>query len=235
MADFYRMASRQGEFDSEVFDEALVTINDDFPPAGELPGPIFKAIANKNSTIQVQKKFKSPYNRRNTATIFFSSNGNPKCRDGYIANRLIGIPFNNHFEGTDEEDDFIDLIRSDEMAPVIFSFAIEALGIFFRDGLDTILPESVKNRTAEIIGSLNDIMDWLNSSISDGSVLTNDSLRVQKADLYKLYQEDRGSRALGRNTFYSEIGQRYKEHASNGIRYFIGLGMNSNHSGGELP
>ncbi len=231
-ADFCRMSVNPGDFDNAVFDRALVVLNDDFPPAGKLPAQILKTIANKNTTIQINQKYKPSYSRVNTATIFLSTNSDPKSPDPYIANRIICTPFDNVFEDSQANDDLMEKMHNPEIEETLFNYGIMCMVDYFNsDGLDSILPGCVKQKTAEVIGSMNDAFEWLKEEIEEKRIIESPYSTVKKSALYNAYINSRGNRAIGRNSFYLEIGQKYKT-VKKSEMYFTGLSIYADPAGG---
>lgn len=224
--DFYKMAQKPGEFDNAIFEEALVVFNDDFPPAAKLPAQILKTIANKNTTIQINQKYKPSYSRINTATIMLSTNSEPKSPDSYISNRLLCTPFDNIFEDCAANDLLMEQMENSEIEETLFNYGIHCMCDFFSiKHLEEMLPKSVKRKTEEVIQSLNDTVEWLRESIDSGAFVTAHDLRIKKTALYDVYYKSRGSRSVGRNTFYMEVKKIYPERISGGTAYFEGIGQ----------
>ena len=229
LADFLKMAKRPGDFDYAPFDAALVVEHDDFQPGGELPAMVLKHVANRNLPIEINKKFLPPYQTANTAMVIIGTNGNPRSTDSYLGSRLCCVPFQRRFTVEEQEDPkmlkLLDKIRMPEMRETIFSFGIEGLRRFWTHGLEAIMPESVRDKTDEVSGSLNDAISWINEAVASGliDVAPTDQLRIKKSEMYELYRESHQESAMGRNAFYSEAAKRFSELKSDGVYYFTGV------------
>lgn len=225
-ADFQKMQKHPGDFDWVPFKRTLVVMNDDFPPAGELPAYVLKKAANPNTRITINEKFRPPFEQVNTAACFIDTNENPTSPDPYIANRLCAVPCDAAF--TDEEQlstaniTFLNRVCAPEMREVFFNFGIECLRQFFaEESIDGLLPPLVKERTAAVTGSLNDIDLWITESVSKGILMETQTGRADRRQLYKLYEQTR-KKPYGRNTFYMILRRRYSETKS-GEEFFHGL------------
>lgn len=236
-ADLIKMANRPGDFDYEAFEMKYVVFHDDFPPGGTLPAIQLKELANKNTTIKINKKFKPSYHVINTATIHISANDKPRSKDSYISERVTCTFFENQFDPDDfESEELVTNILSEEMKPVIFNIGIKTMLDFFatyRGSFSRIMPEAVKQYTREVVESLNDAADWLRSKVANGELVEGTYNSIERTALFDWYLNDRGARAMGRNDFYVEVKGRYREQKTMGEFYYFGIGRAKEAQRGE--
>lgn len=108
----------------------LVNLGDDIEDEFIANSASFKKLVAGNS-MTVERKGQDPFNFTNYAKLLFSANSVPKIKDktGAVASRLILVPFNAHFDPSDESFDWeiIDKLTTPESLSYLAQLGLEGL------------------------------------------------------------------------------------------------------------
>lgn len=158
---------------------------------------------------------------RQTQKHIVSGNFKPRLKgdDPAIARRMVLVPFNERFTGT----------RCDPLLPKkleaehsgILAWAIAGARKWARDGL--LIPQSVRDASAEYLNANDDICLWVEECCVTGPLH-----RTPTATLYKSFSDWKGAngeRAQSVNPWSARMAQRFKQYRTMHGRGFEGLAL----------
>ena len=235
--DLQQMQDKPTQFDSAQFINALVAINDDFPPSGKLPAQKLKGLVNPAKPMTINQKFKPPVTIINKCAPYISTNEDPQSDDTYLANRLLCVPFEATFNKAEQAApktiELVGKMHTPKMQQALFDFGVHCLQRFFREGtVEGYIPQIVEICTDQVAGRLNDVQAWLAESVEAGNLREISEGRAGRARLYRIYEGAR-KYPVRRSTFFTTLRQRFgREVKIQGVEHFRGLEVVENESYG---
>lgn len=115
-------------FRAAAIQNKLANLYPDIPDKEIKATGAFKALTG-GDTIQVESKFKEPYDINSYAKMIFSCNKMPRMMedDDAIWRRLIILNFENKFEGKNADENLLQKITTEKELSGIFNFSLEGL------------------------------------------------------------------------------------------------------------
>ena len=176
--------------------------------------------------IQAEKKYKDPFSYRPSHTVILYTNHLPRVgtNDKGTWDRLICIPFNANFRGTEEEI----LNYSDYLftccGGAVLSWIIEGAKRFIANDYKITLPECV----VEALQKYRADNDWLQAFLYDCCVVER-TKRERSSDLYNRYREycdEMGEYTRHISDFKAALlAAGYEAHSIKGANYIFGIGL----------